>query len=66
VDSPDCKENNQVSSKLGAQVILQGILGLEIDWGSFPDVDPDTIPETVIEADSVHIVEAVGVTAEAV
>ncbi|KAF8522099.1 DEAD/H helicase [Hysterangium stoloniferum] len=63
VDSPDCKENNLVSSKLGAQLILQGILGFETDWSSFPDVDLDETPETVVEAGPVHTVERVEVEA---
>jgi len=34
--SPSCREHNEVHSKLGAQIILQAILGLEIDTDRIP------------------------------
>jgi hypothetical protein len=59
VDSPTCKERNEVSSKLGAQVVLRGILGYSINLDAIPDMDPDSVPETVIEAESVRAVDGV-------
>lgn len=61
VDSPACKEANEVSSKLGAQVILCGILGLTIDLNAIPDYDPGSVPETIIEAESVRALDGVEV-----
>ncbi|KAF8475426.1 P-loop containing nucleoside triphosphate hydrolase protein [Gautieria morchelliformis] len=61
VDSPACRERNDVSSKIGAQVILRGVLGLAIDLGAIPDVDPDLVPETVVEAETVWAVNGVRV-----
>jgi DEAD/DEAH box helicase domain-containing protein len=61
VDSPACKDGNDVSSKTGAQVILRGVLGLAIDLRAIPDVDPDSIPETVVEAEAVWGAEGVRV-----
>lgn len=48
-----------MSSKLGAQVILRGILGLSIDLDAIPDFDLSSVPETVVEAESVGAVEGV-------
>lgn len=61
IDSPACRESNEVSSKLGAQVILRGVLGLTIDLDAIPDIDPDSIPETVVEAESVQEIDGVEV-----
>lgn len=62
VDSPACKEHNEVSSKLGAQVILRGILGLSLGLSDFPDVDDsEAVAETVIDAESVGAIEGIEV-----
>jgi len=51
IDSPFCKEGNEVSSKTGAQVILRGILNMPIDLDAIPatgfpyDPEMDTIAE---------------------
>jgi DEAD/DEAH box helicase domain-containing protein len=36
IQSYSCKEANKVASKLGALIVIKGVLGIEID--------PDTIP----------------------
>jgi DEAD/DEAH box helicase domain-containing protein len=61
VDSPACREGNEVSSKLGAQIIFRGLLGLTIDLDAMPDIDPGSAPETVIEAESVQAIDGVEV-----
>ena len=50
VDDPNCKESNEVSSKLGALVILQGIVpsGME----DIPDVDDKEVSDTIVELKS--------------
>lgn len=67
MQSPSCKEGNEVSSKLGAQVILRGILGLEIE--------PENIVlqfeghrgfDTVIEASTVRAIDGVQVETDIV
>lgn len=63
IRSAYCKEGNVVSSKLGAQIVIRGILGLPIDMDSIPDppeslVDP---PQSIIEARPIDAVEGVEV-----
>lgn len=65
VHSPLCKEGNKVSSKLGAQLILRGILGLEIDVDSIPMQDVEQDWSTVVEATSVRLVGNVPVETDA-
>jgi hypothetical protein len=60
VQSPSCKEGNQVSSKLGARVILRGILGLDVDADSIP-IQINDAWNTVIEAQCVRPVDGVQV-----
>jgi DEAD/DEAH box helicase domain-containing protein len=52
-----------VSSKLGAQIIIRGILGLPIDVDAIPDPDSECdgiqLPETIVEADPVRTAEGV-------
>lgn len=48
-----------MSSKLGAQVILRGVLGLKLDLDAIPDIDLDSIPETVIDAETVRAIDGV-------
>ncbi len=56
-----CKENNDVASKLGAQVLLRGILGLPIDLDAIPEQDIDNYTITVVEAQTVRAVQGVEV-----
>ncbi|GJJ11981.1 hypothetical protein Clacol_006219 [Clathrus columnatus] len=55
ISSSDCKENDEVASKRGAIVILRSILGLTLELDDLPDVDPHTIPETVVDAEPLSI-----------
>jgi DEAD/DEAH box helicase domain-containing protein len=66
VQSGLCREDNQVSSKFGAHLILRSMLGF--------DVDPDTIPQqherigafqTVVEATYIRPVDGTEVEREA-
>lgn len=50
-----------MSSKLGAQIILRGVLGLTIDLDPIPDIDPNSVPETVVEAESVRAIDGIQV-----
>ncbi|KAF8580679.1 P-loop containing nucleoside triphosphate hydrolase protein [Ramaria rubella] len=63
IDSPACKEGNEVSSKLGAQVVLRGILGMATNLDAIPDVDPESVPGTIVEAESVRTIDGVEVEA---
>jgi len=65
VQSPSCREGNQVSSKVGARVILRGILGLNINPDSIPVQDNEVLWNTVIEAVSVRPVDGVQVEVDA-
>ena len=63
VESSSCKEGNLVSSKLGALVVLQGILGIDINPDDIPDQDvaPGFTQATIIEAQGVGAVEGIHV-----
>ena len=57
-----CKEENKVSSKLGALLVLRGLLSLEINPESIPQkVDEETGFDTIVEADYVRAVDGVEV-----
>jgi DEAD/DEAH box helicase domain-containing protein len=56
VQSPLCKVGSRVSSKLGARLILRGILGLEIDVDAIPMQNGGFDWSTVVEATSVRVV----------
>ncbi|KII88939.1 hypothetical protein PLICRDRAFT_175191 [Plicaturopsis crispa FD-325 SS-3] len=61
IHSVSCKEGNQVHSKIGAQLILRGILGLPIEAGCILPVEAHHGFNTVIEAPSVRAVQGVQV-----
>jgi DEAD/DEAH box helicase domain-containing protein len=62
VQSAACKEGNEVSSKIGAYVILRAILGLEIDADSIPvQTEGLHVFNTVVEASSVRTLQGVDV-----
>lgn len=61
VISSYCKENNEVASKLGAQVLLRGVLGLPIDVDAIPEQEDGNFTITVVEAQTVRAVEGVQV-----
>jgi DEAD/DEAH box helicase domain-containing protein len=72
VQSPRCKENNTVSSKLGALVVLKTILGLVIDWDTIIPTAIDDgrggdfrFEDTIVEAQGVGVVEGVVVESDA-
>ena len=56
-----CKENNEVASKLGAQVLLRGVLGLPIDIDAIPEQEDGIFTVTVVEAQAVRAVEGIEV-----
>ena len=41
IESSICRSANLVTSKMGAGILLRGILDLEIDEDAIPDPDPD-------------------------
>lgn len=54
VQSPACKEANQVSSKLGALIILKGFLGRELNYSQETlQEGVYTGPETIVDAPAV-------------
>ena len=62
IHSATCREENKVSSKVGALLILRGILDLEINVESIPErVDEKTGFDTIVEADYVRAVNGVEV-----
>jgi DEAD/DEAH box helicase domain-containing protein len=60
VHSHSCKEGNQVSSKLGASIILRGILSLHIAVDLIP-VSCDMEFDTIVDAPSVNFADRVEV-----
>lgn len=58
--SATCKESNIVSSKLGARVVLRGLLNLPMEEDAIP-TDENGITDTVIEADPVVLAPGVEV-----
>lgn len=54
VVSPSCRENNLVSSKRGALIVLQAILGRPIDEHLLISSENPEIHETVVEAPPVR------------
>lgn len=40
-----------VTSKRGAIVILSSILGLPLELDDLADVDPNTVPDTIVDAE---------------
>jgi len=63
VQSSTCKESNIVSSKLGARVVLRGLLNLPMEEDAIPR-DENGITDTVVDADPVGV--APGVVLETV
>ncbi|KAH8117220.1 DEAD/H helicase [Phellopilus nigrolimitatus] len=61
IRSPYCKEGNVVSSKIGAQIVIRGILGLPIDVQAIPDANVQIGAESIIEAVPVRVVDGVEV-----
>ncbi|KXN90485.1 Putative ATP-dependent helicase HRQ1 [Leucoagaricus sp. SymC.cos] len=57
VQSTTCKEANQVSSKIGAGIIIKGILDLSIDPDTVPyqgEIQQIQVPDTIVEAETVY------------
>lgn len=62
IRSAFCKQGNVVSSKLGAQIVLRGIMGLPIDIDAIPDPEVlAELPETIVEAGTVRALDGVQV-----
>ncbi|KZV84071.1 hypothetical protein EXIGLDRAFT_727691, partial [Exidia glandulosa HHB12029] len=62
IHSPSCKESNEVSSKIGALLVLRGLLGLAIESDNVPDLsDEGRFPETIVVADVVDVVSNIEV-----
>jgi DEAD/DEAH box helicase domain-containing protein len=65
VQSPACKEGNLVCSKIGALLVLQSILGFEIDSTSIPFLGDGTLPlDTIVEASPVRAIDRIQVEAD--
>ena len=61
VVSPSCRENNLVSSKNGALIVLKAVLGLPIDEHLLTGTEHPEMHETVVEASPVRASEDVQV-----
>lgn len=61
VVSPSCRENNLVSSKRGALIVLKAILGLPIDEHLLIGPENPEIHETIVEATPVRVSQGVEV-----
>lgn len=62
--SPTCREHNTISSKIGALVILRGLLNLEIDVDSIPRQENELDgADTIVKADFVRPIDGVEVEA---
>lgn len=62
IHSAKCNEENKVASKLGALLVLRGLLNLDINPASIPEgVDQETGFDTIMEADYVRAVDGVEV-----
>jgi hypothetical protein len=68
VQSTSCREANQVSSKLGAGIIIKGILGLTIDQDTIPyqegGLQQTQAPNTIVNAETVYSREKVNIEEE--
>ncbi|KAL0947335.1 hypothetical protein HGRIS_013454 [Hohenbuehelia grisea] len=62
--SARCKENNEVFSKLGAQLILQGVLGRDINANAVPAAESGRGFNTIVDAESVPITSGVEIEIE--
>ncbi|KAI5124321.1 hypothetical protein M0805_008928 [Coniferiporia weirii] len=58
IRSSYCKEGNIVSSKIGAQIVIRGILGLPIDIDAIPDA-AQIGADSIVEAEPVRAVDGV-------
>lgn len=62
VQSPACKEDNLVCSKLGAHLVLKAVLGFEIEADCIPFQEKGIqFSNTIIEAQAVQIIDGVQV-----
>ncbi|KAG8217199.1 hypothetical protein J3R82DRAFT_5282 [Butyriboletus roseoflavus] len=61
IHSAKCREENRVASKLGALLVLRGLLNLEINPESIPEVVDETGFDTIVEADYVRAMDGVEV-----
>ena len=60
IQSPYCREQNIVASKLGAQIVIRSILGLPIDIDAIPEGETEIL-DTIVEAEPVRAAEGVEV-----
>lgn len=56
-----CKESNAVASKLGAIVVLRGVLGLPVSPDDIPHAEDPMVNQTVVAAPSVRTLGDVSV-----
>ncbi|KAJ7093176.1 P-loop containing nucleoside triphosphate hydrolase protein [Mycena epipterygia] len=62
IHSSACREKNEVSSKLGALIVLRGILGIHIDPDSIPvQMDAQIGHDTIVEPQRVAVMAGVNV-----
>jgi hypothetical protein len=64
IDSLFCKEGNEVSSKVGAQIILRGILGMPINLNGIPATRSMYDPEMDTIAEAFRVPSAENITIE--
>jgi DEAD/DEAH box helicase domain-containing protein len=50
-----CKEGNEIASKLGAKIILRGVLGRPVSLDDLPDMEP-LENETIVPAPPVRVI----------
>lgn len=59
-----CKESNAVASKLGAIVVLRGVLGLPVSPDDIPDAEEPMVTQTVVTASRVRTLGDVSVESD--
>ncbi|EJD05721.1 DEAD/H helicase [Fomitiporia mediterranea MF3/22] len=60
IRSAFCREHNLVYSRIGAQIVIRGILGLPIDVQAIPEGTSDGV-DSIIQADPVRVADGVQV-----
>lgn len=58
IQSPYCREQNIVASKIGAQIVVRSILGLPIDIDAIPEGETEIV-DSIVEAEPVRAAEGV-------
>ncbi|KAJ6618312.1 DEAD/H helicase [Mycena sp. CBHHK59/15] len=61
IHSGACREKNEISSKLGALIVLKGILGIHVDPDSIPVQSEEMGHDTIVDAPGVGAIPGVSV-----